>query len=406
MKFTYNYLIIILLSLNFQLNTLLMAQNQEREDINRDSQTLYKIIDKLLNKDSVPRHFIPHNTKGVYIPEFGLIFHVQQNPFDRIRIKILNNRLKQIEKLKTSVDTLSMEDKDSFEKIKEMNEKRIKADAKSFLTETDDDFYIVDTAVTEKNFAERKDEIIQNLKNDIYLFYNKYASSLRNLKENDKIALIIDLDHWGDSESNNLFLTSQTSYKVLDKYRKQELKDNDLKNKISYSISTPKGNINSNIEIMNEIINENLNVNQFLHRPLYNNGFYFNDFGVIFFLEIPEYVFGRYNYKNLFSRYMHKDRKPVKTKKADEEENLENKVSNLKDNIFNIIASYGHTLQIHPDEYIIMNIDLGDKVFDLSTEQPSRITMKIRKKYLDDYYHGDLSIKNLQKKFVINSYFP
>ena len=107
------------------------------------------------------------------------------------------------------------------------------------------------------------------------------------------------------------------------------------------------------------------------------------------------------------NKYIPSDHQQKDEKQSEEEEkNLKSKISDLKDNVFTILATYGHTLQINPEEYIIMNIDIGDKLFDFSTDNPSEITMKIKKQYLDDYYHGELSKNNLQKKFVITSYFP
>ncbi|MFO7889433.1 MAG: hypothetical protein R6V04_03745 [bacterium] len=396
MKHNINCLLLLSIFFGFQLTPLLKAQEHNREKINRDIKTMEKILDKIMYKDSAHKRFSPHNTKGVYIPEFGLIFHIQQNPYEQLRVKIFNNRMEHLKKQKSSFDTSNVQNKNRLVKIQE--------GMKSF--QSDNDKNILDSFVTKKNTAESKEEIVQNLKNNIFIFHKKYTSSLRNLNNNDKIALIIDFDNWGGPKTNNLFLTSQITYRTLNQYREQKINDEDLKKSITYSVSEPNRDINSSIEIMNEIINENLNKSQPFHRPLYNNGFYFSNFGVIFFLEIPEYMFSPYKYKDFFNKYMHKNQEQAHNKKSDDEVNLKNKISDLKDNIFNILASYGHTLQVNPDEYIIMNIDLGDKIFGLSADQPTAFTMKIKKKYLDSYYHGNLSKDNLQKKFGINSYSP
>jgi len=395
----------MLFFLSICITPLIKAQNQEREEIIKDIKTMEKILDTLLHEKSAPRHFTPHNTKGVYIPEFGLIFHVQQNPFEQIRVKIFNKRKEHLEQLKSSSDSLTEDQKKSLEKLQGIKEKTIKNGIVSL--HKDKDIYILGTTEEERDVAEYKEKIIQNIKDKILIFYQKYTSSLRNLNSNDNIALIIDLDNWGNTEKDKSFLTSQIHYQVLEQYRKQQINNETLKNSIIYTVSEPNGDINSSIEIMNEIINENLNKNRSFHRPLYNNGFYFNDLGVIFFLEIPEYMFSPYRYKTYFKHYLQETREKDEYKKTENKQNeLKNKISDLKDNIFNIFATYGHTLHIDPEEYIIMNIDLGDKMFDLADDQPSALTMKVRKKCLDDYYHGDLSKENLQKKFVVNSYFP
>jgi len=409
MKIKINYVLIILFFLGFYITPLLKAQDQAKEEIIQDIKTMEKILDTLLHEESTPRRFTPHNTKGVYIPEFGLIFHVQQNPFERIRVKILNKRMEQmqLDKLKSSLDTLTANKENSLEKLQAIKEKRIQERIPSM--HKDKDIYILGSTEEDKYIAEHKEEIIQNIKDKIFIFYKKYTSSLRNLHNNDKIALIIDLDreNWSNQETEKSFLTSQIDYQMLEQYRKQKIKDEALKNSIIYNVSEPDGDINSSIKIMNGIINENLNKSRSFQRPLYNNGFYFNDLGIIFFLEIPEYIFSPYRYKAYFKQHLQVTQEKEDYKKAEDKQiDLKNKISDLKDNIFNIFATYGHTLQIHPDEYIIMNIDLGDKMFDLVNDQPSAITIKVRKKCLDDYYHGDLSKDNLQKKFVINSYFP
>ncbi len=407
MKTKINNVIIILFFLSFCITPLLKAQNQDQEKIIQDIKTMEKILDTLLHEESAPRRFSPHNTKGVYIPEYGLIFHIQQNPFEQIRVKIFNKRKEHLEQLKSSLDSLTEDQKKSMEKLQEIKEKTIREKIPSL--RRDKNVYILGSNEKKENIAEYKEEIIKNIKDKIFIFYKKYTSSLRNLHNNDKIALIIDLDHenWGSQETDKSFLTSQINFQILDQYRKQKINDEALENSITYTVSEPDGDINSSIKIMNEIVNENLNKSRPFHRPVYNKGFYFNDFGVIFFLEIPEYTFGSYRYEAYFKRQLQETREKEDYKKTEDKQiDLKNKISELKDNIFNIFATYGHTLQIDPDEYIIMNIDLGNKMFGLETDQPSAITMKVRKKCLDDYYHGDLSKDNLQKKFVVNSYFP
>ena len=405
MKYTINSLVIILIFLSFLSASLLTAQEQDEVKINQDIKTMEKILDKLLHKDSFPQHFTPYNTKGIYIPEFGLIFHVQQNPFERIRVKILNNRLEYLEKFRPSSDTLITDDKKILEKIKEMRKKR--RDEKEKQLQTEDDIIMLNSKDSEKNTDKSQEKIIENLKNDIFLFYKKYASSLRTLKENQAIAVIIDLNHRRHERMNNSFLASRISYRELNQYRIQKLTEQALKDKIAYNISQTQDDINTNIEIMNEILNENLNISPSFHRPLYNNGFYVHDLGVIFFLEMPEFVLKHPRYKMFFNKYIPTDHQQKDEKQSEEEEeNLKSKISDLKDNVFTILATYGHTLQINPEEFIIMNIDIGDKIFDFSTENPSEITMKVKKQYLDGYYHGELSKNNLQKKFVITSYFP
>lgn len=408
MKLTYNCFFIINVVLIVLLTPSLRAQNQDREAINQDIKTMEKVLDKILYKDKnpAPRHFSPHNTKGVYIPEFGIIFHVQQNPFEQLRVKIFHNRMKRLKKLKSSFDTLYVKDEEKAEKIKEMKNK-IKEGFVLPHKDVDNDMYIVSSITEEDEMIKSKEEIIQKLKEDIFLFFRKYASSLRNLNNNDKIALIIDLENWSDTEEPNFFFTSQINFKVLDQYRKQEIQDVDLKSRVTYAVSEPLGDINSNIEIMNEIINENLEINQYFQRPLYNNGFYFKNFGVIFFLEMPEYAFSPHKYKKYFNEFIYHDQEDMDKKQNDDnDKELKGKISELKDNIFHILATYGHTLQIKPEEYIIMNIDLGDKLLSIASDQPTGIIMKIRKQFLDDYYHGNISKDNLQKKFAVNTYFP
>lgn len=406
LKIKYLTKITILLALSINLSSLAQDNNLDIKKMNRDIRIMEKILDKILSHKNNSSYFQPQSVKGIYMPEFGLIFHVQQSPFQKMRIKIMNKYMNKFDETQTLYGIVQEDHKESINNLKEMKEKRIEAHIKSGVPAR--------IKESDGNIIDKEKEVIENLKSSLFIFFNRYASSLKQLNSNSKIAVIIDLDDWDITNSGNSYLTSLISFNNLNKYRSNKISKNDFKKLIVTEISKSDNKLASDIEIMNEIINEGLDFNH-LHRPSYNNGIYLKDLGVIFFMEIPRYSPGYFITKKKLSKMndlvwqIEEDKtKPDKEKfLLQTEEKMNNQLSKLKDNIIDILASYGHTLQLKPEEYIIMNINLGEKFMPLNSEEkiPSCIIIKIRKKYLTQYYNDKISLKNLQKNMVIRTLY-
>ena len=77
----------------------------------------------------------------------------------------------------------------------------------------------------------------------------------------------------------------------------------------------------------------------------------------------------------------------------------------LKDELLDLLVSYGHTIQLKPDEQLILDINRGPQINFLI--QPSGQTthhrIQIKKQDLDDYSNGKLTLNQLKQRTFFHS---
>ena len=70
------------------------------------------------------------------------------------------------------------------------------------------------------------------------------------------------------------------------------------------------------------------------------------------------------------------------------------------------MISYGHTLRLKPEEYIVVKADLGSQYVFWNDEnmKPTTIILQLQKKLLDRYNAGTLTKSDLKQKMISHIY--
>jgi hypothetical protein len=263
---------------------------------------------------------------------------------------------------------------------------------------------------TEDVIREEK-ETIERYKESIILFFRNYVSALGQLQPQDRIAVLIRLEDWQSLDSENSFLSAWISKQDIDRYRRNELNDSDFVKRIHFQLTDTETDIDTDITILSEIFDRAMNLSTYWGR-LSSSGVYLDGFGALFFMELPNGCLT----KDAFSFVISSDRgnavaysingqkmkAQMDRKKKTEEESLQE----VQDTLFEVMASYGHTLRLKPQEWIVLEVNVGGKwfLFDRDRQSPSHLIFKLKKKDLDDYNRSMISLSDLRNKLVQHTY--
>jgi hypothetical protein len=150
-----------------------------------------------------------------------------------------------------------------------------------------------------------------------------------------------------------------------------------------------------------------------------NSGIYIDGLGSLFFIHMPETILSVYrngNEINILARGEYEKAATFFIQKYSDkiEENTEDKedksydehLKKIQDELFDIMASYGHTLRLKPEERVIFNVDMGERLlfYGPKSKSPSRFVFQLVKKDLDNYNSGLISKDDLEKKLIFHNY--
>jgi hypothetical protein len=393
------------------------AMDQKR--LNRDLKIMEGILEKLLQGKSSTRHF-DGDTKGLYLDGFGIVFHSNQGAFGHTRL-ILSDQFEEGQFLyeqfrgksnkKTEVVTEVVPDK--AEEKDEVVVKVGEADAKI----AGEDLFTRAFRVPRKS----KDEILkeeqkalEEMKESIRVFFKNYSSAIGQLRSSDRIAILIDLQDWTMTGSSRGFLTASTTKQDIERYRKDEINNTQFSNQIKFKVSNGDSEISNDIDIMTEIFERGMGT--FARRErVSNNGIYLDGLGALFFVELPGFfithsdentsVVAVQEYSKALG-YLYRADEEGDAEKSERKEEKEKWMKSLKDDLFELVSSYGHTLRIKPQESIVLNVNLGNRFnFWRSDEsQQSNLILKLKKTDIDNYNKGGISLAGLRNKAVFRTF--
>jgi len=379
--------------------------NQKRLD--RDLRIMEGILDKLFEKKTF-RHFVNGNTEGIYLEDFGIVFHLNQESFispltRMIHQEISGDREETLEVLKEQQEELQ----------KELEEVKILEDSKH--PEADDrrrqiqeKVFPVDEKILVDFNKKTIEEAIEKLKENMTFFFQNYTSAIGQLKSQDRITVLVHLTGWEFSESENPFLIGWITRKDLDLYRQNQMSASDFKNCVHFQTTDAKRDIDTDIGIMTEIFHRAMDTS-FFAGGSFSNGVYLDGFGAVFFMNIPAIYFMDSKNSKSFTVITGIEKAITAYKYSnphDNEKEMKNQLQQMEDDLFELMASYGHTLRLNPEEYIVLNIGLGQRLFawKADTKEPSRVILQLQKKDLDDYNRGVLSLNGLRKKLISRNF--
>lgn len=357
--------------------------------LKRDIRIMESILDRLIDLESDIQ--LTNEVKGIYIPAYGLIFYIKKpQPYQPVMLQALQENIDQVRihtKPQRQVDT----------KV---------GNAVNQNGRADEDFYIKFRKETEK----LETDALNQIKSGISEFFENYASATSILKKKDRIAILVHLDGWRSPSHQNGFLTAWIDQKDAEALRLSRGNDASLNSKIHFEMKTRDASLTKDIDILTEILEQAMATGT---SPRYasTSGFYLNDLGALIFMDIqPAFWFGQLD--SSFSiliqqhgravseyHYSSNDSKPKHTQRPQQ-------IVKLGDELFDLLATYGHTLQIKPDEKIFIDVNLGTQFsfFDQISGSPASMRLQIQKRDLDAYTQGKMKLSQLKKKLILSYY--
>ncbi len=396
-------------------HTVYAQESIDQKRLGRDLRIMEGVLSKLLNGRESRQAFNGH-TKSVFLPGFGVVFHTsKEGPIYRTFVTNYQKQSALIKKME-DVERRHIELRDKMEgRRKEVEEAALRAEEKARAVEEakEREFAVIDGFLDTnlEDIIEEEKKSIGNFKDHIALFFKNYSSAIGQLKPDHRIAVLVNLKDWKLIDTDNGFLTGWITKSDIDRYRRKEISDCDLGNLIHYDLSDKESDIDFDISILSEILDRAM-IEDGMLKSSSNTGIYLKGLGALLFMELPRYFVSDGGLSDGVSVIFQGETDNALIYKMNTDQSKKNQDANrqkrqdyvqqIRDNIFELIASYGHTLRIQPQESVIVKVDLGRRFISLGgkDDSVSQIIIKLNKKDLDDYNRGVLSLSALRNKMV------
>ncbi len=400
------FTIFVLIMLCWSVSAFTQQNSIDQQRMNKDLRIMEGILDKLLQGNISVYYNVSGRTKAVYLPEFGIVFHIKQSIiFYNIQearnnyestLQVLSQKLnEQIKGLNTNTAT-------------ELQPEPLKSN-QMVLPEIAE---ALDTYSNQK--IQEKEEVIEKLKEDIVVFFRNYASAIGQLQSQDKLVVLVDLNNSQPRDSGNDILIGWVLKQDVDRYRQGQIDESDFEKRVHFQFGNSESDINTDIGILLEIFDRAMDSSPYQWNSS-NTGVYLEGLGALIFMEVPLTIpFGRVFMREENGRsiaYGLNGQRLSEVRDGTEDTGMEEDeyVEKIQNELFELIASYGHTLRLQSQEWIILNVNLGNEypriIFSegyLNYEQktPSRLILKLKKKDLDDYNRGAITLSSLKGRLV------
>jgi hypothetical protein len=387
----------------------------------RDISIMEGVLQKLLRGQSS----FNGETRGLYVKDYGVIFHVKKTGGIAWSIVAPDNLVPLNTRM---LDELKV-------KVRERTGERAKADVPQPATEPEEyeeaeeladlaeELTVgVDLVADEEEIEEMRRKNLDDIKKKIQTFYKNYAPAIGQIKSDGRIVVLVNLRNFDLTGSKSPILSSWIMKSDLDQYRRHTLSEDEFLNKMHFQTKPSDEDIASDVEIMSEIIQRSLEMPGYFVSGS-NNGIYIDGLGSLFFIQTPralivsdsddhQFTIAFDQYRKSLG-YVYGNRRGEKTDEKDEGERkrerltVEQQLEKVKDELFEIMASYGHTMRIRPQERVIFHVNTGTPFLYAGrrkTEIPSQFMLQLRKKDLDDYNSGALSRDALERRLISQSF--
>jgi len=358
------------------LNGLIFSSNAQNLKISpellTDIEIMETVLDKLLySKTAAPLFLYHQNAKGFYLMDYGVVFNVTYSHSfgEPVATQILIEKLRQSTKGNQVI----------FEEMEKVGKK---VDQKS-----------------------SDDNTIDELKKKITHFLSAYTSSLRNLKKDDRVSVVVDFN--GSSLGQLKFRSKFPSQLIatvensdLLKKRRGQLSDKSFSDKIKFrQMAAPE----EDISILGNVIKTSLehpNMSKKFSLIGDVKGIRFEGHGVVFITNINWGV-GDY-YRFFVGEQTLRGQLSFKTKEGDDPKASEQDVKNFERKIISAISNYGHTLKnLRPDDWIELAVNYKSAI---PGKPYSKSIIKVQKKNIDDYYRDKTNFEQFEKHVQIFYY--
>ncbi|MFC1569736.1 hypothetical protein ACFL4L_05840 [bacterium] len=350
--------------------------------LKRDIRIMEGILDKLLDQETSNIR-LPGDSKGIYVPDYGMIFYMKKTqPYQPVMLQTLEENINQM-MLKQA-------------RMQEKLEKQHGSSSK------------INYVEIEKEAEQLETKSLEEMKSGISEFLSNYASSASLLKNKDRIAVLVHLDGWRSLDHKNGFLTAWVDQKNAEALRQSRESHANLKSDIHFDLKADNESLTKDIDIMTEILDQAMATGP-TPRHASTSGLYLNGLGALLFMEVQP-TFWSGNMDTSFSIVIHNRNDAVSgysftanASNTGKKINSSGEMIKLSDELFDLLASYGHTLGLKPEEQIIIDVNLGPKFtfFGQNPNPLSNIRMQLTKHDLDAYNQGKIDLKKLKKKMIL-----
>ena len=367
------------------------AKAIDSERMNRDLNIMEGVLGKLVNADE-QFGISSGEPVGVFLEDYGVVFHVnKKNDF----LSVIN-----IDAMKNFEWSVKKSDNDE-------NEEKVVVVAP--------ESHVEDRPGSEES-AEKQ---LSVLKDGMVEFLGNYADAIGQLKPDDRITVLVDLSEFDrlpgvsrlrfqqEKQKKPVAMLEMSAIKrdIL-AYRTGKLNSNTFRKKVFVAEKTADEMVNKNIEILADIFDTALG-------QKYQKGFssardatgiYLKGLGALFFLhgkfrdtDFAVDVFKEYTRAKAAGVAVQKQRKHL-------QQTREESVADFKNNLIDVLGSYGHTLRtLSPEEFVVVSVDFNS-MWEFRDRSPERFLVKVKKRNLDAYNTGSLTLANFKKRVLFKEY--
>jgi tRNA (Thr-GGU) A37 N-methylase len=351
---------------------------QQNQQLTDDIEIMETILNKLFSNSATYRPFQKSPVSGYYLENYGVLFKA---PGD--------NSLSCISE--ASEDQLLFVPNGRFEIQKKVaisnHGKRVNVDS-----------------AQQVNAEQTKSSIIR--------FLGDYSSSMREIKPDQWIMVVVDFstDHeWFSSVSKKSGLRkliAKAKMKDLTAYRTGKIDRNALINAISFESRTndSKG-IDEDIEVFADIINSSVEKSQIDGLHLLNkvNGFYLNGYGAVFMLDTQMFP----NHLQIITKRLQDGGAQNITidqliHNGDSQFDSQASIDALQDRMLNVLSRFGHTIRnLNSNDWVEITVSIDDHS---NGQDISRMIMRVNKNDIERGAQQRMDEKEFRKMIRVVKY--
>jgi len=370
----------------------------------RDIRIMEGVLDKVLAGQS-NRHFgTPSSTQGLYIKNYGMIFHAAKPVTHRYSAEITQAYEHQLKAVKERLSEVKHQQEATEKAARRVKPAKMAPERRKNIELFE---------MMSEHQIKNTEEALEEVKTQLTGFFTDYIPAISQLNQQDRVAVLVQMDPFGGANSRTL--TSWIAVDRLNDLRTQRIDKAEFGTLIHFDQDNADAQgIQHDIDILLEILTRAMGPNRF-YTKTGSKGLYLDGFGALLFLRLPGGVF--INGKNdnvLIVAQDHLDRAltfskgdavgiSAKTAGRDQaEEKQAEEVQALRDELFELVADYGHTLRLKPEENVLLSIETDSNILNW-TRRDSRnrpLVYQLKKKDIDAYHSGRISLKELKHRQI------
>ncbi|NOZ61078.1 MAG: hypothetical protein GXO74_05310 [Calditrichaeota bacterium] len=346
---------------------LAQAQNAKIEKkLKDDVEIMETVLDKMFASETSFFTSFASNSRGFYLKDYGVIFHVRHSlPINEMQFFMMKNLRQQVQAYT----------------VKEKNEQR---------------------KDSETDFAEQIEEIKQRVVN----FLGNYASNLRDLKANERVAVVVDI---GSSVpgmtiiSRNLpqQIVASAPVKDLRAYRQEKISEAAFRKKIQFDeIKMPAEDISIFTNVVRTAM-EHAGRQGAFNISSEVQGIRFPGYGVLFLTSVD--FSNPYQETIQLQKLLEQQSGNLNvTIKQSKTPDYQKQVDAMQQKLIDLLSNYGHTLRnLQPNDWVEFAINFRGG---FSEPGFSRGIIKVRKKTIDDFNRNKITFKQFKKQVAVVYY--